>query len=246
MTAVDVDFLQATRSSYDAIADEYAERYPDGLAHRPVDLALVSAFADLVKGRGGSEPVADVGCGPGHVTARLDALGLPVFGVDVSPRMVALAGRAHPGLRFHVGSMTGLGLPDRSLGGLLALYCVMHVPDRHLAGVFGEFRRVLVPGGYLLLAFQTGDDEEQHLAERFGHDISLDYFWRRPETVADLLLDTGLEVRARVVLEPDPGSTRPRAFLLAREPDGTDTDTDTDTEGSKATDTSTGTGTGTQ
>jgi SAM-dependent methyltransferase len=229
MTDADVDFLQATRSSYDAIADEYTERYPDGLGHRPVDRALVTGFADLVKERGGSEPVADVGCGPGYVTARLDALGLPVFGVDVSPRMVALARRAHPDLRFHVGSMTGLGLPDRSLGGLLALYCLMHVPDRHLPGVLAEFRRVLVPGGYLLLAFQTGDGEEQHLSERFGHEISLDYFWRRPETVADRLAETGLEVQARVVLEPDAGLTRARAFLLARKPDATGTGTGTGT-----------------
>nr|WP_239157776.1 class I SAM-dependent methyltransferase [Streptomyces sp. SID13726] len=50
-------------------------------------------------------PVADVGSGPGHVTAALHALGIPVFGVDVSPRMVELARRAHPDLRFHVGSI---------------------------------------------------------------------------------------------------------------------------------------------
>ncbi|MFF4586959.1 class I SAM-dependent DNA methyltransferase [Streptomyces sp. NPDC001388] len=218
MTDLDVDFLHATRTSYDAIAEAYAEEFPDGLGHRVMDNSLVSGFADLVKERGGGEPVADVGCGPGFVTRRLDALGLPVFGVDVSPRMVALASRTHPHLRFHVGSMTGLDLPDRSLGGLLALYSVVHVPDAELPGVIREFRRVLVPGGWLLLAFQTGRGEQLHITERFGQEVSLRYCFRDPEAVAALLGDAGLEVRARVVLAPDEGARRPRAFLLARAP----------------------------
>ncbi|MFF8970710.1 class I SAM-dependent DNA methyltransferase [Streptomyces sp. NPDC014995] len=204
--------------SYDAIAEEYARHFPDGLDHHPLARALLSGFAELVKARG-NEPVADVGSGPGHVTARLHDLGVPVFGVDVSPRMVALARRTHPHLRFHVGSMESLDLPDGTLGGLLALYSVIHVPDDRLPAVLGEFRRVLVPGGCLLLAFQTGNGEQQRLTERFGQEIRLDYFWRDPETVADLLLDTGFDMRARVVLEPDKGAKRPGAFLLARRPE---------------------------
>jgi trans-aconitate methyltransferase len=38
-------------------------------------------------------PVADVGCGPGNVTAHLHTLGLTAFGVDLSPEMVGLARR---------------------------------------------------------------------------------------------------------------------------------------------------------
>ncbi|WP_416977012.1 class I SAM-dependent DNA methyltransferase [Streptomyces sp. T028] len=218
MTDLDVDFLHAARTSYDAIAEAYTEEFPDGLGHRHLDRALLTGFADLVKERGGGEPVADVGSGPGYVTRRLDALGVPVFGVDVSPRMVALASRAHPHLRFHVGSMTGLDLPDRSLAGVLALYSVIHVPDAELPGVLREFRRVLVPGGCLLLAFQVGRGEELHVTERFGREVSLRYWLRDPEVVAGLLGEVGFEVRARVVLAPDEGRTYPRAYLLAQVP----------------------------
>ncbi|MCX5423210.1 class I SAM-dependent methyltransferase [Streptomyces sp. NBC_00078] len=210
------DFLHTTRTSYDAMAKPYAERYPNGLGGRPLDLALVTAFAELVRAVG-TAPVADVGSGPGHVTARLDALGVPAFGVDVSPGMVALARRAHPGLRFHVGSMTSLDLPDETLGGVLALYSIIHVPDDHLPTVFDEFRRALVPGGHALLGFQSGDEEGHlHLTERFGQEISLDYYWRTPDTVAERLTKAGLRMRARVVREPLEEETRPRAFLLAQ------------------------------
>ncbi|MDW4908498.1 class I SAM-dependent methyltransferase [Streptomyces sp. ADMS] len=200
------------------MAVDYTERYADHLADLPLDRALLAAFAELVRAQG-PEPVADIGSGPGHVTARLHALGVPVFGVDLSPRMVTLAGRAHPELRFHVGSMTSLDLPDETLGGVLALYSIIHIPDSDLPTVFAEFHRVLAPGGHVLLAFQAApDDDHLHLAERFGHRMSLDYWFRTPDRVAGLLTKAGLTPHAQTVREPDEDETRPRAFLLARKP----------------------------
>lgn len=215
------EFLDPTRASYDAVAEAYAAEHPDSLAGRPLESALLTTFAALAGAVGGSArpPVADLGSGPGYVTARLRDLGLPVFGVDLSPRMVALARRAHPDLRFHVGSMTALDLPAESLGGVVALYSVIHVPDDHLPSVFAEFHRVLVPGAPVLLAFQSGAaDGHRRLTERFGQRISLDYYWRTPESVAARLQQAGLELYARVVREPEDGETLPRAFLLARKP----------------------------
>jgi hypothetical protein len=80
---------------------------------------------------------------------------------------------------------------------------------------------VLAPGGYLLLAFQVGD-EVSHRTEAAGHAISLDFHRRQPGHVAELLNQAGLVVHARLLREPDdhgdfPESTR-QAFLLARKP----------------------------
>ncbi|GAA3297574.1 hypothetical protein GCM10020295_30720 [Streptomyces cinereospinus] len=142
-----------------------------------------------------------------------------MFGVDLAPRMVELARRAYPALRFHVGTMTRLDLPDAALGGVQALYSIIHVPDEHLPGTFAEFHRVLRPGAPVLLGFQAADaDGRLHLTERFGHGIALDYHWRTPEKVARLLVEAGLEPYARVLREPVDGEKFPRAFLLARKP----------------------------
>ncbi|MGW2825460.1 class I SAM-dependent methyltransferase [Streptomyces sp. NPDC001443] len=213
-------FISATRTSYDTIAEDYADRFADHLIALPVERSLLAAFAELVRERG-TAPVADLGSGPGHVTARLHAMGVPVFGVDLSPRMVELARAAHPALRFHVGSMTSLDLPDATLGGVLSLYSIIHVPDDHLPTAFSEFHRVLAPGGQVLLGFQWHEEERGlHLAERFGHAISLDYHWRTPDTVADLLVKAGFRLRARLLREPDGEERLPRAFLLAHKPEG--------------------------
>ncbi|MGW2332345.1 class I SAM-dependent methyltransferase [Streptomyces sp. NPDC001685] len=215
------DFLEATRASYDTIAAAYAERFPNPPADgHPLDRALIGAFAELARAHAPA-PVADLGSGPGSVTAHLHGLGLTVFGVDLSPGMVALARRAHPALRFHVGSMTALDLPDGTLGGITALYSLIHVPDERLSEACAEMARVLRPGAPVLLAFQSGDSVgRMRLSERFGLDVDLTYHWRTPEAVAAALAEAGLRVTARTLREPVGEERRPRAFLLAERPAG--------------------------
>jgi SAM-dependent methyltransferase len=209
----EADFLRATRASYDAVAAEYADRFAGELARKPLDRAMLAAFAELVRDDG---PVADIGCGPGQVTAHLHALGLPVLGIDLSPQMVALARDTYPDLRFEVGSMTALDLPDAFLGGLVAYYSIINVPTDRLSAVFAEFHRVLAPGAPVLLAFQVGD-ETVHGTEWLGHVISLDLHRRRPEQVREPMAAAGLPVHAELVRQPDgDGEHGPRACFLAR------------------------------
>lgn len=214
----DFDFEVSTRASYDAIADFYTARVRDELAAKPLDRALLAAFAELAR-TADLGPVADIGCGPGRVTAHLHDLGLSVFGIDLSPAMVAIARRTHPGLRFDQGSMTALDLPDHILGGIVAWFSTIHVPDDQLPGVLTEFRRVLAVGAPLLLAFQVGERVD-HYAEAAGHQISLDFHCRQPDWVAELLRGNGFDLVARMVREPDPAGAfperTPQGYLLAR------------------------------
>ncbi|MFD4241657.1 class I SAM-dependent methyltransferase [Streptomyces sp. NPDC058525] len=120
----DTSNLSAVRAAYDAVALDYARRFGTELSRRPLDRAMLAAFAEHVRGEagGGGRAVADLGCGPGRVTAHLDALGVRAFGVDLSPAMVAVARRTYPGLRFEVGSMPALDIADGVLGGVLACW----------------------------------------------------------------------------------------------------------------------------
>jgi SAM-dependent methyltransferase len=216
-TVTESDFLRTIRAFYDAVAIDYAERFRAELATKPLDRALLAGFAELVR-TAGAGPVADLGCGPGRVTAHLHALGLPVFGVDLSPQMVALARRSFPDLRFDEGSMTALDLPDGALGGIVAWYSTIHIPRERLPEVFAEFHRMLAPGGHVLLAFQVGA-ERLRVTEPFGHPVSLDFHRRSPERIAELLSRAGFGMRARLVREPDEGVEKTQqAFLLARKP----------------------------
>lgn len=118
-----------------------------------------SYLADLLVGTRNGR-VVEVGCGGGR-TARalvrrpgLD--GLMVVGVDVGPAPLRLAARRCGRRRasFVRGDMGALPLASASFD---VLFCVfggfVHLRPRELARALGEWRRVLVPDGLLLLEY---------------------------------------------------------------------------------------------
>ena len=210
----------SVRNAYDTVAADYSELLRAALADKPFDRAMLVAFAEVINA-GSSRPVADLGCGPGHVTAFLHGLGLNVFGMDISSQMVAMAKREYPALGFEVGSMRALALGNGVLGGITAWYSIIHTPPAQLPATFDEFSRVLVDGGYLALAFQVGS-ECVHIKQGYGHSVSLDAYRMDPDDVTDLLGSAGLIVEARLVRQPDAKEKTPQAYLLAQKgPDWT-------------------------
>jgi SAM-dependent methyltransferase len=207
-------FLADAKAGYNEIAEYYADRFVDELDGKPVDRALFGLFAELVQSSGGG-PVADVGCGPGRVTRYLHSLGLNVFGIDLSAEMLAIARRENPDLRFSEGSMTALELEDASLSGILAKHSIIHVPLEHHGDVIAEFHRALVPGGYLMLVFQVGDEPSRFSALP-GVAESLVFYRLQPDRTAELLVKAGFDVRLRTVRAADPEEKTPHAFPLAR------------------------------
>jgi SAM-dependent methyltransferase len=209
------DWLTETRTSYDTVADSYADQLRDALDGKPYLQAALALFTELARAHGGG-PVADVGCGPGHVTAYVHDLGLEAFGIDLSPVMIDVARRNHPGLRFEVGSMTDLPLADASLAGLMAFWSLVHVPGHALPGVLGQFRRVLCPGGVLLLGFHAGDASRLKTEGYGGHPMKVYVYRRQPADMAAALRDAGFAVEAHMLLDPD--DNVPGALLFARCP----------------------------
>ncbi|MER7586733.1 class I SAM-dependent methyltransferase [Micromonospora sp. NPDC127501] len=195
----DDEWLTATRTSYDTVAVSYAHLVRDLLAEAPYERAALASFAELVQGAGGG-PVADVGCGTGRITAHLHTLGVDAFGIDLSPGMIAVARRDHPELRFEVGSMTDLDLADGSVAGLVAWYSLIHIPDDQIGVVFAHFRRVVRPGGPLLLGFHVGDETTLKTEGYGGHPMNVRVHRRQPAQVAAWLRQSGFTVDSQTTV----------------------------------------------
>ncbi|MFF4323278.1 class I SAM-dependent DNA methyltransferase [Streptomyces sp. NPDC001568] len=193
------DWLADTQTSYDTVAATYADQVRNLLDETPYERAVLELFASLVNTTGGGL-VADVGCGPGRITAYLRGLGMDAFGIDLSPAMIEIARREHSGLRFEVGSMTDLGLTDASLAGLVAWYSLIHVPDDEISSVLTHFRRVLRPGGPLLLGFHVGDESRLKTEGYGGHPMKVYVHLRQPDQLAAWLNDAGFTVEAQMTL----------------------------------------------
>ncbi|MGE7438500.1 class I SAM-dependent methyltransferase [Kitasatospora sp. NPDC001175] len=215
----ELSYLAAIRESYDTVAADYVARVKSPAELDPLSRAMLAAFAELVQAadRG---PVADLGCGPGKVTAHLAGLGVPAFGIDVSPKMIELAQAAYPALRFTVGSMTALEIGTEELGGVLAYYSTHHTPPELLPVVFAEFHRTLAPGGHLLLVGYVGSGEHLRLTQAYGnHPVSFESYLLPADRIAELLGHAGLVVTARLVQEPGEGMKRTIASFLAHKPE---------------------------
>ncbi|MBL1096368.1 class I SAM-dependent methyltransferase [Streptomyces coffeae] len=211
-------YLTAVRESYNTVATAYTERVPPPAELDPLSRAMLAAFAELVRtaDRG---PVADLGCGPGKVTAHLAQRGVRAFGIDLSPKMVELAREAYPGLRFAVGSMTALDIENDHLGGILAYYSTHHTPPELLPVVFGEFHRTLAPGGHLMLCGYVGDNERLRPTRAYGdHPVSFESHLLPPHHLAGLLTQTGFALTAQLTQSPAEGRKRTVACFLARKP----------------------------
>jgi SAM-dependent methyltransferase len=117
----------------------FAYRWAEG--PDPRELAF-QAIAEIRPAR-----VLEVGSGPGEAAARMaQELGAEVVAVDISPRMVQLAGEK--GIDARLGDVEHLPFESGSFDAVLAAHVLHHVPDIHRA--IGEIARVLRPGGRLV------------------------------------------------------------------------------------------------
>ena len=206
-------FLQ---SSYDRVADEYVIRFFNELEHKPRDRELLDRFAAKVKRLG---PACDLGSGPGHIARYLHEHGVDIAGIDLSPVMVQTARRLNPGLKFEDGDMRSLTIPDDTLGGIVAFYSLIHFHRADVVAVLEEMKRVLRPGGLLLLSFHVGDNV-LHRDELWGVRVSLDFTFFRTEEMKHYLEEAGLEVLDSIERDPYPDVEYPsrRAYLFAEKP----------------------------
>jgi ubiquinone/menaquinone biosynthesis C-methylase UbiE len=150
---------------YDRIATAYADRFGDDLKPGSGDRAFLDVALASARGSG---PVLDVGCGPGQIAAIAIAAGMPAIGTDISPGMLAVARRLVPLGRFLRADARALPLAAASCRAAAAFYLLHHLPATALPGMLAELRRVLEPGGTLVIATHLGSGPQWVTSEWNG------------------------------------------------------------------------------
>ena len=196
---------EPVRDAYSSVSKQYIDLVDDGRQDED-DTALVLRHLTGLPG-----PVLDLGCGPGHWTARLHASGADVTGVDMVPEFIAHARAAHPGPAFRLGSMTEVDVAEHSVAGILAWYSTIHLPPPELDRVLVGFRRLLRSSGVLVVGFFDSDDG----VRVFDHAVITAY--RRPaEVFAQHLAEAGFTEVQRLRKQPPDRPDRKHAAIAAR------------------------------
>jgi len=178
---------RAVERHFDQISVEY-DRWKEkaGFYYQ----AVKAAVAEIVPpGR----RVLEVGCGTGDVLASLE----PVngLGTDLSPRMVEMARRKHPDLRFEVHDLMGGPLRER-FPFVVAVDVVEHVPD--LLQAMRTMAAMMADDGLLVvITANPAWGPILHLAERLKLKMPEgDHEWRSQSDIDSAATDAGLRERS--------------------------------------------------
>jgi SAM-dependent methyltransferase len=129
--------------------------------------------------------ILDFGCGQGRLCAELAALGYSNYlGVDWADEMIRVARERNPGGRFLVNQGTGVPAAEASVDVALAFAVFTCTPDDAAQkNLVEEFKRVLRPGGLILVSDYPLQSDERNLARyaQFAHEAGGYGIFRLPE-----------------------------------------------------------------
>ena len=146
-----------TRLAYNLAAQKYHELFHNEMNEKEYDRQLLDSFAARLNK---DSLICDAGCGPsGHIGRYLFEKGINVVGVDISEKCVELARHNNPDMKFECADIGSMPFDDNSFDGLISYYSIINTPKIYMNKIFDEFRRVLKPEGYLLVAVKAGTAE---------------------------------------------------------------------------------------
>ena len=127
----------------------------------------VCGFCDNYLSEGAT--VLDLGCGGGRNAHYLAERGHKVFGVDIAQAAVEFCQKRFarfdlPGA-FRQGEFDRIPFPDSPFSGVICTAAFDHVTFDTAQAAIAEIRRVLAPGGVILLTFDPPDTDEEILDE---------------------------------------------------------------------------------
>src|SRR5579872_6221410 len=135
------------RQGHDALANSYHAFFSG------VTALATNPLLDAVRLRPGTR-LLDVASGPGTLAAEAANRGARAVGVDLSPRMIELAQRLHPAIKFREADVEHLPFPDQAFDAVVCAFGLGHFPKPEPA--VAECVRTLSPGGRI--AFAWWDD----------------------------------------------------------------------------------------
>lgn len=128
----------------------------------PSDATVLNPWLEERLGRvAPAGPVLDLGCGRGYWMEQLARRGRAAVGLERDLARAVRAGRHGPVVS---GDAAHLPFADAGVGVVWCIHVLHHLPDP--AGVLGEVRRVLRPGGTLVLAESVEDNPLLRLGRR--------------------------------------------------------------------------------
>lgn len=98
------------------------------------------------------DKVLDLGCGNGRLFPLLKSKNIDYIGVDNSEELIKEAKKKFPNGKFQIADIFKLPFPEKHFDKVYCIAVLHHIPSKEMrAQVLEEIKRVLRPGGFLIL-----------------------------------------------------------------------------------------------
>lgn len=210
------DHISQVAAGYDAVGAEYFDFYRADIPEKLT--RYVDSFAAQLQP---GSSVLELGCGNGLPVAKTLATEFEVTGVDVSEKQIERARTNVPNAEFLAADMSKLDYPADSLGGVIALYSIIHLPCELHGDLFTSIYSWLKPGGVFLATLNSTESEDWIEEDWFGAPM----YWSgyAPERTREMIEESGLVLESANIevisgLEMTDGEPERHLWVVARKP----------------------------
>jgi ubiquinone/menaquinone biosynthesis C-methylase UbiE len=135
--------LKKTKEDYNQIAEEFS------ITRKEIWDEIDFLFDDYVIP---GDKILDLGCGNGRFFELLKDKDVNYIGVDFSEKLIEIAKKKYPKVKFQVADALNLPFPNNYFDIIYSIAVLHHIPSREFRQQFlKEARRILKPNGLLIL-----------------------------------------------------------------------------------------------
>lgn len=211
----DINILLLNKEGWNRLADVYDKNNP---------VCITTLFKRFVASLPVHGRVLDAGCGTGiPLSSYLVERGFDLTGIDIAPRMVAIASRNVPTGKFIEMSLSNITW-DGTFDGVVASYSMLLLDPRQFKESAKRIGRALQTNGYLYLSLNENVDQEAVQDEDTFIEIAGVPIYSRTYTEQEVTSSFGdggmnvIELHKRTINSFLFGEEHMMEFLMQKEP----------------------------
>jgi len=182
-------YKETIEKAYNKIAEKYYSAF-SGKSNIPKALKQFGKFLKP------NSKILDAGCG-GGIASKILSKKYELIGVDISEKMLAIARKNSPNIKFIKKDITKLNFPASTFDGICSFFVLLHLKERDIKRLIKSFYKLLKNKGVLIIS--TGTKK----SDKYGPFLGEKIYWggMEKDKLINLIKDEGFRIISSKTLD---------------------------------------------